>query len=75
MIAKEKAKELVKNHTIFQGDDGTLCEYWTDNLEAIRHASLTVNEIIKSLENINEIDETIYWINVKQELQELCAEL
>jgi hypothetical protein len=42
MTPKEKAKDIIKKHTLFLGDNGALKEYWTDDLEARRHAIETV---------------------------------
>ena len=52
MTPKEKAKELIKKHTIFLGDNGALEEYWTDELDAKRHSIITVNEIINYHESL-----------------------
>ena len=73
MTPKEKALELVKKHTIFLGDNGALEEYWTDELDAKRHAIISVNEIIKSLrKDLPEIGlGKGYWYSVKQEIEKL----
>ncbi len=73
MNTKDKALELIKSHTLYQGDDGALGEYWTDTLEAKKHALITINACIEALDihqwqNRNEID---YWKEVKLNLEEL----
>ena len=34
-------------------------------------ALIVVNEIINALRNLNEIDETVFWLDVKQEIEKL----
>ena len=47
MTEKQKAKQLLKAHTLYEGDNGALKEYWTDKLEAKRHVLITIKEIQK----------------------------
>ena len=77
--AKNKAKELLKNFTLFLGDNGALKEYWTDKLEAKRNASLAIAEIYKLplkvgqyLDNEKCIEMYFsFWEDVKEELEKL----
>lgn len=80
MTPREKAKELVKKHTIFLGDNGALEEYWTDELEAKKHALISVNEAIDQWEYIDiyisnlggELNTNLkYWYEVKEEIIKL----
>ena len=78
MIPKEKAKDLLKKHTIFLGDNG--CdEFWKDILDAKRHAIQTINEIydlnLRTGMYLDEYSEArdyfAYWEDVKNELEKL----
>ena len=78
MTPKEKAKELVKKHTIFLGDDGALKEYWTDELDAKRHSLKTINEILEELFEMAIVTGSSYvrknidyYQEVKQEIENL----
>jgi hypothetical protein len=52
MNPKEEAIELIESHTLYEGDNGALKEYYTDNLEAKRHALISINEKIKYHESL-----------------------
>ena len=75
MTPKEKAKDIIKKHTIFLGDNGALKEYWTDDLDARRHAIKTVDEIIKALDprksDYMYKQQIEFYKEVKQEIQKL----
>jgi hypothetical protein len=52
MNPKEEAIELIELHTLYEGDNVALKEYYTDNLEAKRHALISINEKIKYHESL-----------------------
>ena len=68
LTPKEKASELVdkyRNYIISFLSD-------TKKEKNAKTASLiAVEEIINALRNINEIDETVFWLDVKQEIEKL----
>ncbi|WP_296683534.1 hypothetical protein [Flavobacterium sp.] len=80
MTPKQKAKELIKKHTLYQGDNGALREYYTDKLEAKRHCIKTIDEIYNlSCLKIGQYLKSYYdkenyysfWEEVKSEIENL----
>ena len=65
---KEKAIELIDKYKPLCGG------YWGGKINkefAKQSAIIAVNEIILSIKNLNEIDETLFWLDVKQEIEKL----
>lgn len=72
---KEFAEELIEMHTLYLGDDGALNEFWTDKLDAIRHASITLREIYQ-LGAKNNLREPLTYLNATEtELNKILKQL
>ena len=68
MTPKEKASELVDKYRNY------IISFLSDTMKdknAKTASLIAVEEIINALRNINEIDETIFWLDVKQEIEKL----
>ena len=65
---KEKASELVDKYRNY------IISFLSDTMKdknAKTASLIAVEEIINALRNINEIDETVFWLDVKQEIEKL----
>lgn len=72
---KEFAEELIEMHTLYLGDDGALNEFWTDKLDAIRHASITVREMYQ-FGTKNGLREELTYLNATEtELNKILKQL
>ena len=72
MTPKEKCDELINKFV-----DASVVEEEENYFHprpyslAKQCALIVVNEIINALRNLNEIDETVFWLDVKQEIEKL----
>ena len=64
MSSKDKAQQLIYAFEAFTDRENEL-EF------AKESALICVDEILMALNNINEIDETIFWLDVKNEIIKL----
>ena len=68
LTPKEKASELVDKYRNY------IISFLSDTMKdknAKTASLIAVEEIINALRNINEIDETVFWLDVKQEIEKL----
>ncbi len=68
MTPQEKANELYNKYRNY------IISFLSDTMKdknAKTASLIAVEEIINALRNINEIDETIFWLDVKQEIEKL----
>jgi hypothetical protein len=62
-------------HTLYLGDDGALNEFWTDELDAIRHASITLKEMYQFGAK-NNLREPLTYLNMTEtELNKILKQL
>jgi len=76
MTTKEKAKELVEKFRFYLGNSNDGEEFYVDDLDAKQCALICVDEILKSLNNIEGQHSTLYeeedyFKEVKQEIEKL----
>jgi hypothetical protein len=68
LTPQEKANELYNKYRNY------IISFLSDTMKdknAKTASLIAVEEIINALRNINEIDETIFWLDVKQEIEKL----
>ena len=68
LTPKEKASELVDTFRNY------IISFLSDTMKdknAKTASLIAVEEIINALRNINEIDETVFWLDIKQEIEKL----
>ena len=70
MTKKEEAIKLIKLHTLYEGDEEHLNEYYTDFLYSKKHALISVNFILSLCWNGNKKAEE-YWQEVKIEIEKM----
>lgn len=68
MTPQEKANELYNKYRNY------IISFLSDTMKdknAKTASLIAVEEIINALRNINEIDETVFWLDVKKEIEKL----
>ena len=75
LTPKQYAKFLVELHTLYQGDNGALKEFYTDKLEALRHARNTLKQMYE-FGRLNGLNEPLMFLNAtEKELNKILKQL
>ena len=75
LTPKDYAEYLIEMHTLYLGDDGALNEFWTDKLDAIRHANNTLKQMYE-FGRLNGLYEPLMFLNAtEKELNKILKQL